>query len=278
MPCRPNCNETFASWMGAKMVLSPNTPLASAARSSRMAEYLRNVVVIPCCSSKTAGRFTKNCFTSTDFENPASRETSRRLLNSTEVFWFIECGPFLDTLPNKSLVSCLVALTKSCEMLRPAFGETFSPSLLSPDTRSELLCEYWDHWLTWWFSSTSPQNWGLRRSESNRFLPFVWARLLTMEKEHLNTECLLFANYFIIFAVGSHSPSGLSVNVPYHLFSYPRTDECLGWMFRACWATRVALSQHSFWLFLSNTRCHCTWTWKWSCLETERVVFPFHPS
>ena len=49
-------------------------------------------------------------------------------------------------------------------------------------------------------------------------------------------------------------------------------------MFRAYWATRVALSQYSFWLFLSNTWLHCTWTWKWSCLETERVVFPFHPS
>ena len=109
MQYRPNCNETFASWMGPKMVLTPNTPLASAARSSRMAEYLRNVVVIPCCWSKTAGRLTRNCLTSTDFENPASRGTSRRLLNSTEVFWVKECGPFLETWSNKSLVSCLVS-------------------------------------------------------------------------------------------------------------------------------------------------------------------------
>ena len=41
--------------MGPKMVFSPTTPFASAVGSSRMAEYPRHVVVIPC------GRVTKKC-------------------------------------------------------------------------------------------------------------------------------------------------------------------------------------------------------------------------
>ena len=109
------------------------------------------------------------------------------------------------------------------------------------------------------------------------FPSFRMSTALKHRKEHLNTSACYSRIFFIIFAVGTHSPSGLSVNLPYHFFSSPRpkTDECLGLMFRAYWATRVALSQYSFWLFLSNTWCHCTWTWKWSCLQNWEGCVPF---
>ena len=55
-PYRPYCHEIFASWMGPKMVSSPNTPFAAAARSSRMAEYARQLVVILRFSRKFTGR------------------------------------------------------------------------------------------------------------------------------------------------------------------------------------------------------------------------------
>ena len=46
MPYLPKSKVTFASWMGPKIVLTPNTPYASAEESSRMAEYSRHIVVI----------------------------------------------------------------------------------------------------------------------------------------------------------------------------------------------------------------------------------------
>ena len=56
MPWCPLCSVIFASWKSPQMVLSPNTPVASAAGSSRMAEYPRQIEIIRCCASKMAGR------------------------------------------------------------------------------------------------------------------------------------------------------------------------------------------------------------------------------
>ena len=111
--------------------LSPNIPRASASGSTRIAEYSRHVVVMPCCSSKIAGRVTKNCPTLTDFENSASRYHCPQPLNPTDIFLKIEYYPFLDARLNNSTVSCLVSfVTRSRGMLRSVCGETLSPSLV----------------------------------------------------------------------------------------------------------------------------------------------------
>ena len=111
------------------MVSSPNAPFASAVVPSRKAECSRHVVVISCPSSRIAGRITKNCDNSTEFENPVPREICPGLLNSIEVFLSLERCPFLDARSNKSEeVSCLVSfflIKNFCERLRLAFKEMF---------------------------------------------------------------------------------------------------------------------------------------------------------
>ena len=64
------------------MMLSLDTPVASAAESSRVATNSRQVVVMSAFSNTIAGPVTKYCHTSTVFENPASRGTCPKLLNS----------------------------------------------------------------------------------------------------------------------------------------------------------------------------------------------------
>ena len=67
-------------------IISQYTFCFGCRRSSRIAEYSRRIVVIPCFSSKITARVTKSCTNSASFDNTARRETFLRLLNSTELF------------------------------------------------------------------------------------------------------------------------------------------------------------------------------------------------
>ena len=89
---RPYGNDIIASWTGRWYHLPMHLLLRLLCHHARQNIH-GHVVVIPCPSSTIAGRITKNCHNSTDFENPAPREICPGLLNSIEVFLSLERCP-----------------------------------------------------------------------------------------------------------------------------------------------------------------------------------------
>ena len=125
-PHRPQCKGIFASWMGPKMVFSPDTPSASAEGSARMADFSRHVVEIPTFVSRITGGATKCCPTSTGFENPASRE-------------------LCDASSNKSGFSCLVRfVTWYCEVCVWRNSITFTAGIKIPNQDCSVSTELTD--------------------------------------------------------------------------------------------------------------------------------------